>query len=69
MLDTCTVKTGLVRITSHLVDVSAMRKDNFGDFYIERAKSLLTLISRAMGKPVQNLSGEDVVLEYGRPLE
>jgi hypothetical protein len=33
------------------------------------AKSLLEKISQAMGKPIANLSGEDVIVAFGESLD
>lgn len=54
---------------THQIDVADLRSDNFKDYFPKRAKALLGLISKAMGKPVSNLSGEDVIAGFGVPLE
>lgn len=56
-------------LSTHLVDVDAMRRDDFDSYFIERAKGLLGLVSTAMGKPVTGLSGEEVIARFGAPLE
>jgi len=56
-------------VATHLIDVGDFRKDSFDDYFIKRAKSLLNLISQAMGKPVTNLGGEDVIRSFGQVLD
>lgn len=56
-------------ISTHAIDVDAVRKDDFRDFFIARAKSLVGMIGSAMGKPVSNLSGDDVIEAFGGPLD
>ena len=54
---------------THLIDVDDFRTDNFDEYFLKRAKALLRLIGSAMGKPVTNLGGEDVITAFGAPLE
>ncbi|MFC5222059.1 hypothetical protein [Bifidobacterium leontopitheci] len=56
-------------LATHLVDVDAMRRDDFDTYFIERAKALLELISDAMGKAVTNRAGQDVLTQFGAALE
>ena len=56
-------------IASHKIDVNDIRSDNFDDYFIKRAKSLLELISKAMAKPISNLNGDDVIAAFGGPLK
>ncbi|WP_240542109.1 DUF262 domain-containing protein [Bifidobacterium sp. CP2] len=56
-------------LTTHLVDVDAMRQDDFRSYFVERAKALLGLISDAMGKTVTNRAGDDVLALFGASLE
>lgn len=56
-------------LATHQIDVADLRNDNFKDYFPKRAKELLDLISKAMGKPVSNLGGEDVVAAFGASLE
>ncbi|WP_160725329.1 hypothetical protein [Bacillus sp. USDA818B3_A] len=44
-------------IASHKIDVQDLHTNNFDDYFIKRAKSLIDLISNAMAKPISNLSG------------
>jgi len=55
-------------MASHVVDVSLLRADDFDNYFVERAKGLIGLISDAMGKPVTNLDGDDVVEGFGAAL-
>lgn len=56
-------------VSSHLIDVDDLRNNTFDQYFLKRAKALLSLISKAMGKPVMNLSGEDVIIGFGGSLE
>lgn len=55
-------------LETHLVNVNALRNDDFDTYFISRAKSVIALISSAMGKAVTNLDGDDVVEAFGSPL-
>ena len=55
-------------IKTHLLSVAHMRADDFDGFFIDRAKSLISLISGAMGKPVSGLSGDEAINEFGGEL-
>lgn len=56
-------------IKTHKIDVIELRNNNFDEFFIKRAKSLLGLISEAMSKSIPNLNGEDVIAGFGGPLD
>lgn len=56
-------------VASHLIDVSCLREDDFDTYFIKRAKALLKEISCAMGKPIANLGGNDVIIGFGSSLE
>lgn len=56
-------------VATHLVDVDHFRADRFNEYFFCRAKALLELISKAMGKPVTGLGGDDVIKEFGSSLE
>lgn len=51
-------------LRSHLIDPALLRRDDFPDFIADRQQRLLTLIERAMGKPIYRgdipEEGEDV---------
>ena len=55
-------------IATHKIDVNDLRSDNFDDYFVKRAKSLILLISGAMAKPITNLDGPDVIAAFGKPL-
>lgn len=55
-------------MSTHVVDVKLLRADDFDGFFVARAKGLISLISDAMGKPVANLDGDDVVDAFGASL-
>lgn len=55
-------------LETHLVNVEALRNDDFDTYFISRAKSVIDLISEAMGKTVTNLDGDDVVGAFGTTL-
>lgn len=56
-------------VASHAIDVRALREDDFDTFFAFRAKSLLDLIGRAMGKRIENLESTDVIEAFGTSLE
>lgn len=56
-------------VESHGIDVTSLRNDDFDTFFALRAKTLLGLISKAMGKSITNLSSTDVVDAFGMSLE
>ena len=47
-------------LASHLINVSAIRGDDFDKYFNDRAKSLLGLIENATGKPVAGKDDDDV---------
>lgn len=55
-------------IESHLISVEQLRADNFNDYFAERAKSLLDLISAAMGKSIANRDSEETIYAFGKSL-
>lgn len=57
------------RIESHLVDYEALVTDDFDTYFAERAKSLLDLIEKAMGKKVADRSAEATIEQFGQSLE
>lgn len=69
-IDGHTSKTEVDRnVATHLIDVDDLRADRFDSYFLKRAKALLMLIGDAMGKPVMNLGGEDVINAFGGQLE
>lgn len=55
-------------LTSHLIDVTCIRDDDFDRFFIDRAKKMLDLISKAMGKTISNRDSEETVGAFGDKL-
>ncbi len=45
-------------LSSHLIDVESIRKDDFDTYYVNRAKALFELIEKATGKPVAGQNAE-----------
>ncbi len=58
-----------LNVESHGIDVISLRSDDFDTFFAFRAKTLLDLISKAMGKRINNLNSTDVVEAFGMPLD
>ena len=58
----------IVRVESHLVDYAALCSDDFNSYYVDRAKKLLALIERAMGKKVPDRGSEQTVNAFGESL-
>ena len=56
------------RIESHLVDYNALITDNFDVYFIERAKKLLDLIEKAMGKKVADRESDNTIEQFGASL-
>ena len=56
-------------VASHLLNVHALRDDDFDTFFALRARALLGLIAKAMGKSIHNLDSTDVIDAFGVPLE
>lgn len=56
-------------VSTHLIDVNYIRNDKFDEYFVARAKSILDLISTAMGKSVSNLDSDDVINEFGKSLK
>jgi hypothetical protein len=58
-----------MNVSSHGIDVTTLRGDDFDTFFAVRAKTLLELISKAMGKRISNLDSTDVVEAFGMALD
>lgn len=56
------------RVESHFIDYEKLKADAFDSYFIERAKSLLNLIEKAMGKPVTDRAAENTVEQFGTSL-
>ena len=55
-------------LTSHWIDVSSCRNDDFNTYFVKRASALLDAIERATGKPISGRNSEDVIKEFGTAL-
>ena len=56
------------RIKSHCVDYDALVENDFDTYFIDRAKKLLGLIEKAMGKPVSDRDAEITIEQFGASL-
>jgi hypothetical protein len=56
-------------IETHHIDVTSLRNDDFDAFLALRAKTLLDLIGKAMGKHIGNRDSTDVVEAFGKSLD
>lgn len=65
-IDESTLQT---RIESHLIDYPAFITDDFESYFIHRAKRLLAIIEKAMGKTVADKGSEQTVKAFGVSLE
>ena len=57
------------RIESHLVNYEYLVNDDFDNYFIARAKKLLDLIEKAMGKVVSDRASEDTIEQFGQSLQ
>ena len=55
-------------VQSHAIDVATLRGDDFDTFFAFRAKALLDLIGKAMGKQISSLDSTDVIEAFGMAL-
>ena len=56
------------RIESHLVDFGSFITDDFDAYFADRAKRLLDIIEKAMGKPVSDRASEETIKNFGEAL-
>lgn len=56
------------RIESHCVDYDTLVADDFDAYFVDRAKKLLGLIEKAMGKPVSDRDAEITIEQFGASL-
>ena len=56
------------RIESHLIDYNLLVQDDFNAYFIDRAKRLLALIEKAMGKPVADKDTDTTKAQFGTSL-
>lgn len=57
------------RIESHLIDYASLSVDDFDTYFINRAKALLSLIEKAMGKTVSDRNSDATIEQFGASLE
>ncbi len=57
------------RIESHLIDYSAFIADDFDRYFVSRAKRLLAIIEKVMGKTIADKGSEQTVHAFGQSLE
>ena len=55
-------------LVSHKIDVQFIRNDDFDAFFLDRAKSLLGMITKATGKEVSSLPEQEAVERFGGKL-
>lgn len=56
------------RIESHCINYEALVSDDFHTYLIDRAKKILGLIEKAMGKPVSDRDADTTVEQFGEKL-
>lgn len=56
------------RIESHHVDYESFIADDFDSYFIKRAKALLCVIEKAMGKTISDRGSEQTISLYGQSL-
>lgn len=52
-------------LVSHKIDVESTRNDDFDAFFLDRTKSLLSLITEATGKEVRSLPEQEAIERFG----
>lgn len=58
-----------IRVESHLINYDAFIRDEFDAYFVDRAKSIMKVIERAMGKSISDKGSEQTVRLYGISLE
>ena len=58
-----------MRVESHLVNYDYFIKDDFNNYFVERAKAILKVIELAMGKTIADKASEQTIELYGCSLE
>jgi hypothetical protein len=56
------------RVESHCINYDVFVANNFDAYFIDRAKKLLVLIEKAMGKPISDKSAENTIEQFGSSL-
>ena len=63
------IATALVTpLNQNGVDYDALVRDDFDSYFVDRAKKLLGLIEKAMGKPVSDRDAEITIEQFGASL-
>ena len=57
------------RLESHFVEYESFISDDFNAYFVARAKKLLQIIEKAMGKQVADKASEQTIKAYGCSLE
>ncbi len=57
------------RIESHLINYEALKANDFDTYFIDRAKKLLLLVEKAMGKTVSDKNSENTIDQFGVSLD
>ena len=57
------------RVESNLIDFESFIKDDFDAYFIDRAKRILLVIEKAMGKRVADKNSEQTIREFGCGLD
>ena len=55
-------------IESHMVNFDYLSTDNFDEYFIDRAKKLLSAIESVTGKTIEGKDSEETIREFGRSL-
>lgn len=53
------------RIESHFINYDALVTNNFDTYFVDRAKKLLDLIEKAMGKKVADRNADNTIEQFG----
>lgn len=56
------------RIESHFIDYDELKADDFDAYFVDRAKKLLSLIDKAMGKKVADRDSDNTIKQFGASL-
>lgn len=62
-------QTYRMRVESHFINYDYFINDDFSSYFVDRAKSLLTIIENAMGKTIADKSSEQTIQLFGHALE
>ncbi len=68
-------KTGIddvqyrTRVESHLINYEAFIRDDFETYFVDRAKAIMKVIEKAMGKTIADKGSEQTIRLYGKSLE